>query len=110
LNRTLLRTDPFIRAAKRYIKKHPEKADKIQQALEQLAKDAFHPTLKTHKLKGEMEGSWACSAGHDLRIIFSFITHKDNEAILYKIHRNSQRSVLTQIYEKDAAKGANHYY
>lgn len=84
MNRTLLRTDAFIRAAKKYLRKHPGKADEIHQVLEQLAEDAFHPILKTHKLKGEMEGSWACSVGHDLRIIFSFVTHKENESVLLK--------------------------
>lgn len=34
------------------------------------------------KLKGPLEGSWACSAGYDLRIVFSFGDHEDSEAIL----------------------------
>jgi mRNA interferase YafQ len=28
--------------------------------------------LKTHKLTGKLKGSWACSAGYDIRIVFSF--------------------------------------
>jgi mRNA-degrading endonuclease YafQ of YafQ-DinJ toxin-antitoxin module len=50
--------------------------------LELLATDCFHPRLKTHKLKGELEGSWACSAGYDLRIVFNFVEHEGSEAIL----------------------------
>jgi mRNA-degrading endonuclease YafQ of YafQ-DinJ toxin-antitoxin module len=50
--------------------------------LELLAEDAFHPQLKTHKLKGKLAGSWACSAGYDLRIIFQFVKHHGAEAIL----------------------------
>jgi len=38
-----------------------------------LAEDPFSPPLATHKLKGKLAGSWACSAGYDLRIIFDFI-------------------------------------
>jgi mRNA-degrading endonuclease YafQ of YafQ-DinJ toxin-antitoxin module len=34
------------------------------------------------QLKGKLEGSWACSAGYDLRIIFSFVQHEGAEAIL----------------------------
>jgi len=45
------------------------------------ADDAFHAALKTHKLKGELEGSWACSAGYDLRLIFEFVQHEGAEAI-----------------------------
>jgi hypothetical protein len=29
-----------------------------------------------------LEGSWACSAGYDLRILFRFVTHSGAEAIL----------------------------
>jgi len=54
----------------------------LQAALESLAEDAFHPVLKTHKLKGELAGSWACSAGYDLRIVFEFVKHEKAEAIL----------------------------
>jgi mRNA-degrading endonuclease YafQ of YafQ-DinJ toxin-antitoxin module len=50
--------------------------------LELLATDCFHPRLKTHQLKGELEGSWACSAGYDLRIVFNFVEHEGSEAIL----------------------------
>jgi mRNA-degrading endonuclease YafQ of YafQ-DinJ toxin-antitoxin module len=48
---------------------------------ELLAEDAFDPRLKTHKLRGELEGSWACSAGYDLRILFEFVQHEGAEAI-----------------------------
>ena len=44
--------------------------------------DAFQAVLKTHKLKGELTGSWACSAGYDLRLIFEFVQHAGAEAIL----------------------------
>jgi len=47
-----------------------------------LAEDAFHPQLKTHKLKGKLAGSWACSAGHDLRMVFQLVKHKGEEAVL----------------------------
>ncbi len=54
----------------------------IQTTLELLAEDAFHPSLKTHRLKGNLEGSRACSVAYDLRIIFEFVQHDENEAIL----------------------------
>ena len=63
-------------------KKNPEAAAALQTALESLAADAFHPALKTHKLKGELAGSWACSVGYDLRIVFQFVDHEGAEAIL----------------------------
>jgi len=63
-------------------KRDPASASAIQTVLELLADDAFHPQLRTHKLKGTLDGSWACSVGYDLRIIFSFVRHEDAEAVL----------------------------
>jgi addiction module RelE/StbE family toxin len=64
------------------LRKHPQAAEAVQAALELLAEDAFHPQLRTHKLKGKLEGSWACSVGYDLRIVFTFVPYEGSEAIL----------------------------
>ena len=82
MKRTLLKSKAFIRSAKKYIKKSPNMIEDIKETLELLSEDAFHPSLKTHKLKGILEGSWACSVGYDLRIVFEFVQHQDAEAIL----------------------------
>lgn len=57
-------------------------AEDLGLTLELLATNAFDPRLKTHKLKGNLAGSWACSGGYDLRVVFQFVTHKGSEAIL----------------------------
>jgi mRNA interferase YafQ len=62
MSRLLLQTAAFVREARRLVKKNPQAAPNLQAALETLADDAFHPALKTHKLKGELAGSWACSS------------------------------------------------
>jgi addiction module RelE/StbE family toxin len=80
--RPLLRSSAFVRRAKKVLKKHPHFSEDFHSALELLATDCFHPRLKTHKLKGELEGSWACSAGYDLRIVFKFVEYEGSEAIL----------------------------
>jgi addiction module RelE/StbE family toxin len=82
MRRLILRSTAFVRAARRLVKKHPQAADTLRATLEMLAADAFNPQLRTHKLKGEFEGTWACSAGYDLRIVFQFIQHEEAEAIL----------------------------
>ena len=82
MKRVLLRSSAFVRAAKRLVKKRPEIAEDLRAVLELLSEDAFHPKLKTHKLKGDLEGSLACSAGYDLRILFEFVQHEGAEAIL----------------------------
>jgi mRNA interferase YafQ len=78
----LIRSTAFVRAARRFAKKHPDAVDSLRAILAQLSADAFHPTLRTHKLKGELSGTWACGAGYDLRIVFSFVQQEDEEAIL----------------------------
>lgn len=82
MRRKLLKSPAFVRAAKRFIKKHPQVAISLQATLELLAEDAFHPMLKTHKLKGDLAGCWACGADYDLRIVFEFVQHEEAEAIL----------------------------
>ena len=82
MNRPLLRSSAFVRAAQKVVKKYPQNAIELQSALELLQVDAFHPSLRTHKLKGELKDSWASSAGYDLRIVFSFVPHQGSEAIL----------------------------
>ena len=82
MRRLLLRSAAFVRAAGRLVKKNPETGPILHATLESLAEDAFHPALKTHKLKGELAGSWACSAGYDLRIVFEFVQQQGAEVIL----------------------------
>ena len=82
MTRFLLRSGSFVRRAKRIFQKHSQASRDLQSALELLAVDCFHPRLKTHKLKGELDGSWACSAGYDLRIVFDFVEYEGSEAIL----------------------------
>jgi len=78
----LLRSPAFVRDAKRLVKKQSQAAASLHAALTLLAADAFDPKLKTHKLKGDLAGSWACSVERDLRIVFKFIEEDGNKAIL----------------------------
>lgn len=78
----LLRSSVFVRQARKIIKKQPQLAQNIQQALEMLCVNPFQAKLKTHKLKGELKESYACSAGYDLRIIFKFLEYEQQQAIL----------------------------
>jgi mRNA-degrading endonuclease YafQ of YafQ-DinJ toxin-antitoxin module len=53
-----------------------------------LQQDPFLPKLKTHKLKGILEGNWACSVDYDLRIVFDFVKNQvtdETEILLINI-------------------------
>ncbi|HVR98629.1 MAG TPA: type II toxin-antitoxin system mRNA interferase toxin, RelE/StbE family [Thermoanaerobaculia bacterium] len=82
MKRLLLPAPAFVRAARRLAKKDPSSISAFQNTLRLLAEDASHPQLRTHKLKGKLEGFWACSVGYDLRIVFRFVQHEGSEAIL----------------------------
>lgn len=82
MKRALLRSSSFVRAARRAAKKNPHVAEDIRTALELLTEDAFNPRLQTHKLKGRLSRSWACTVEYDLRIVFKFVQHEGVEAIL----------------------------
>ncbi|MBT8421027.1 MAG: type II toxin-antitoxin system YafQ family toxin [Gammaproteobacteria bacterium] len=82
MKRELVKSTAFARTAKRTLKKNPHLASDIQTTLALLSEDAFHPSLKSHKLRGNLDGSWACSVTHDLRIVFGFVDYFGREAIL----------------------------
>ncbi len=82
MKRPLLRTTTFVKAARRLVRKKPGNAADLRETLQILSENAFHPLLRTHKLKGKLAGTYACSAGFDLRIIFELVTHQGEEAIL----------------------------
>ena len=80
--RTLVWSATFARAFKRMSRHQRQLTARTERALKQLAEDPFHPSLRTHKLKARLAGSWACSAGYDLRVVFQFVKQKGVEAIL----------------------------
>lgn len=78
----LLRSNAFVRNARKVVKKQPRLAQNIQNTLELLCSDPFQIQLRTHKLKGELKDSYACSVDYDLRIIFKFVQYEQTQAIL----------------------------
>jgi len=82
MRRTLLRSPAFAHDLRKWLKSHPDAAASIEASLEQLSADAAHPSLRTHKLRGPLAGSWACSVGYDLRVVFEYAQHEGVEAIL----------------------------
>jgi mRNA-degrading endonuclease YafQ of YafQ-DinJ toxin-antitoxin module len=82
VKRAIARSNAFIRAARRFAKKNPQAVEELLSIIAWLEEDAFQPRLKTHKLHGDLEGSWACSLGRDRRIVFEFVRHEGRETVL----------------------------
>ncbi|MGF1500082.1 MAG: type II toxin-antitoxin system YafQ family toxin [Elainellaceae cyanobacterium] len=68
----LITGNRFKRSFKRLVKKNPQLQDKTLAALKLLERDPFTPSLKSHKLTGQLDGLWSCSVAYDCRIIFAF--------------------------------------
>ncbi|MBD2298103.1 type II toxin-antitoxin system mRNA interferase toxin, RelE/StbE family [Nostoc sp. FACHB-190] len=77
--RVLVWDSSFKRAFKRVIRKNPRLEEKIFEVLELLVADPFTHSLKSHKLKGDLEGLWACWVEYDCRIIYTFQPNPDND-------------------------------
>ena len=82
MKRQLLQSPAFVRSLKGLAKRNPRVVESVETALRLLADNALQPSLATHKLKGSLARSWACSAGYDLRIIFQVVPHAGGEALL----------------------------
>ncbi|HKI00669.1 MAG TPA: type II toxin-antitoxin system YafQ family toxin [Thermoanaerobaculia bacterium] len=77
--RELLWSNTFRRALRRMLKRQPHVRGDIEATLRLLQVDPFAAQLATHKLKGRLAGTWACSAGYDLRILFEFVRNLERE-------------------------------
>ncbi len=77
--RTLIWSNTFLRAFRRLIRKQPDLRKEVEDVLMLLVQDPFIPQLETHKLKGKLSGSWACSVGYDCRVIFDFVKNKNQK-------------------------------
>ena len=68
-------TNTFKRGYKKAINKYPQLRDDILKTIRELKENPFSSNLKTHKLKGELEGSYACSVEYNLRIVFNLVNN-----------------------------------
>jgi addiction module RelE/StbE family toxin len=78
--RRLVWDSSFRRALKGRTRNDRSLQDRIFDTLDELVADPFQPKLKTHKLKGRLDGLWACSVEYDCRIIFSFVPDPESDA------------------------------
>ena len=68
----LVAHNSFKKAFRKLIKKNPQLQTKILTILNLLEDNHFTPSLKSHKLTGNLDGYWSCSVNYDCRIIFIF--------------------------------------
>ena len=72
---TLVWSSRFTRTVKKLARAKPGLLDDLETMLQQLKHDPHHPSLRTHKLGGELKDCWACFTGYDFRVLFQFTRH-----------------------------------
>jgi addiction module RelE/StbE family toxin len=77
--RQLVWSTTFLRAYRSGIRRYPHLKADLEPVLRLLVEDPFDPRLRTHKLKGQLKGTWACSVGYDMRLIFEFVKGSGTE-------------------------------
>ncbi|NOZ49839.1 MAG: type II toxin-antitoxin system mRNA interferase toxin, RelE/StbE family [Chloroflexi bacterium] len=68
----------FVRAYKKLARRNPELHQRVYETLRLLAADPFHPKLRSHKLKGPLENTWACTLDYDNRLLFEFVKNPES--------------------------------
>ena len=76
----IVRTDSYFKKLKKFIKKHPEILDRYIKCIEILEINPFHPSLRLHKLKGNLNDYYSVSINMQYRIVIDFII--DNNKII----------------------------
>jgi mRNA-degrading endonuclease YafQ of YafQ-DinJ toxin-antitoxin module len=78
----------FKKAFKKRIKGKISLEKKFFQKVEVFLDNPHHPSLKTHKLTGELKDLWSFSVDYDLKIVFYF--SEPQKAIFIDIGSNDE--------------------
>ena len=97
--KVIIFANSFKRAYKSLIRKHPELKSKTENILRLLAENPFNPLLQTHKLKGQLAGSWACTVEYNCRIVFDFIENRT-----YALTKIARYGVSLRRFLRDVPK------
>ncbi len=76
----ILYTESYIKRAKKFIKYHQELLKQYEKTLKLLEINPFHPSLRLHKLKGNLSELYSISINISYRISLEFLV-EDNEII-----------------------------
>jgi len=69
----LIETKTYVKKVKKFLKKHPNLIEKYAKTIFLLESNPHHPSLRLHKLKGELKEYYSISIDLEYRIIIDFI-------------------------------------
>jgi len=73
----LIETKTYIKKLKKFLKKHPDMFKKYEKTIYLLESNPFHPSLRLHKLKGNLNEFYSVSIDMNYRIIIDFVIIED---------------------------------
>ena len=68
----LIFPESYLKKAKKFLKKHPELVERYKKTLRMLELNPNHPSLRLHKLKGQLKDCYSVSLSLNYRIIIAF--------------------------------------
>ncbi len=66
-------TDAYKKRVKKFLKKHPDMFNRYAKAMAILEVDPFHPSLRLHKLKGNLNEYHSVSINMEYRAVIDFL-------------------------------------
>ena len=84
MNYKIVISNTYKKRVKKFLKKHPDMLKRYAKALAILEVDPFHPSLRLHKLKGNLNEYYSVSINLEYRVVIDFLVI-DNEMILIAI-------------------------
>lgn len=78
----------FKRIYKKRIAGNKDTENVFWEKLELFAANPFNPVLRSHKLKGNLEGLWSFSVTYNIRVVFQFIN--EEKALLIDIGSHNE--------------------
>jgi addiction module RelE/StbE family toxin len=73
----LIETKTYIKKLKKFLKKHPDMLKKYEKTIYLLESTPYHPSLRLHKLKGNLNEFYSMSIDMNYRIIIDFVIIED---------------------------------
>lgn len=86
-----------VEQLKKIQKKNPKLFAKVQKQLRLFAQNHRHPSLKTHRLSGDLSDSWSISITGEVRMLYYL---KENKAVFLLLELIKKFMVRNKIYAK----------
>lgn len=80
MTRPIWRVDTSARFEKSFSRLPKQIKELVRKKDKRFREDAFHPSLETHKLSGELKNDWAYSVNRAYRVHFYFT---DDHTVVY---------------------------